>query len=115
MAPLKDAIKEQGNYTLYPFFQNNYTSCPYFILFNNMPFLKKKNSLYLPIVNRLYTMVNNLFIIINYFYVIVSNLYIIINKLFIKKNIFVNNFKNKYEKRKPKIGYFVESPIFHVV
>ena len=67
------------------------------------------------VITRLYTMVNNLFTIINHFYIIVSNLYIIINKLFIKKNIFVNNFKNRYEKRKPKIGYFVESPIFHVV
>ena len=70
-------------------------------------------SLYLIIVNRLYTMVNKLFTIINQFYVVVSNLYTIINKLFTKKIVFlliVLKVDMKLNKN-IKVGYFYTKPI----
>ena len=60
-------------------------------------------SLYVIIVNRLYTKVNRLYTLINKlytiirFYIIVNNLYPMANKFFKKKGIFVNSFKNGYE------------------
>ena len=77
-------LKCQENYTSCQFFQNNYTLYQFFILVIYMHFFLIF-FLYLPMINRLYTIVYSLFTIINQFYVVVSNFYIIINKAFIKR------------------------------